>query len=174
MYSKIENDEFYIGNRQLMVDNKIEISNDNDENELVEKGNSVLYVSKNNQIIALVGVKDIIRDNAKAVVSKLKEKNINVVMLTGDNPKTAKVVADEIGIENIIANVKPKEKAEKINELKKDGIVAMCGDGINDSVSLVAADIGISISNGTDIAINSAQIVLMNNNLEKINLLCFI
>ena len=169
VYSKIENDEFYIGNRQLMVDNKIEISNDNDENELVEKGNSVLYVSKNNQIIALVGVKDIIRDNAKAVVSKLKEKNINVVMLTGDNPKTAKVVADEIGIENIIANVKPKEKAEKINELKKDGIVAMCGDGINDSVSLVAADIGISISNGTDIAINSAQIVLMNNNLEKIN-----
>lgn len=169
VYGKIENDEFYIGNRQLMTDNKIEILNCNDENDLAQKGNSVLYISKNNQIIALVGVKDTIRDNVKAVVSRLKEKNINVVMLTGDNPKTAKVVADEIGIENVIANVKPKEKAEKINDLKKKGIVAMCGDGINDSISLVAADIGISISNGTDIAIDSAQIVLMNNNLEKIN-----
>ena len=102
-------------------------------------------------------------------MKKLKEKNIKVVMLTGDNENTAKVMADEIGIDEVIANVKPKEKAEKIEELKHNGLVAMCGDGINDSVSLVSSNIGISISNGTDIAIESAKVVLMNDNLEKIN-----
>lgn len=90
-------------------------------------------------------------------------------MLTGDNEKTAKYIANEIGITNIISNVTPKEKAEKIKELKKNGLVMMCGDGINDSISLVTADIGVSISNGTDIAIDSAGVVLMNNNIEKIN-----
>ena len=102
-------------------------------------------------------------------MKKLKEENIKVVMLTGDNENTAKVMADEIGIDEVIANVKPKEKAEKIKELKKDGIVMMCGDGINDSVSLVTADIGVSISTGTDIAMNSSSVVLMSDNLDKIN-----
>ena len=90
-------------------------------------------------------------------------------MLTGDNEKTSKYIADEIGITNVFANLNPKEKAEKINALKKNGKVLMCGDGINDSVSLVNADIGVSISNGTDIAIDSANIILMNNNLDKLN-----
>ena len=90
-------------------------------------------------------------------------------MLTGDNEKTAKVMANEIGIDEIIANVKPKEKAEKIKELKKDGLVMMCGDGINDSVSLVTADIGVSISTGTDIAMDSSSVVLMSDNLDRIN-----
>jgi P-type E1-E2 ATPase len=90
-------------------------------------------------------------------------------MLTGDNEETAKYIAKEIGINNVIANVKPKEKAEKINELKEKGLVMMCGDGINDSISLVTSDIGISIFNGSDIAIDSANVILMNNNLDRIN-----
>ena len=90
-------------------------------------------------------------------------------MLTGDNEKTAKVIANQIGIENVVSNVLPKEKAEEIKKLKKDGFVMMCGDGINDSVSLVTADIGVSISSGTDIAMDSSNIVLMNDNLDKIN-----
>ena len=90
-------------------------------------------------------------------------------MLTGDNEKTAEIVAKQIGIEKVISNVTPKEKAEKIKELKKDGIVIMCGDGINDSISLVTADIGVSISSGTDIAMDSASVILMNDNIEKIN-----
>ena len=90
-------------------------------------------------------------------------------MLTGDNQKTAEVIAEQIGIEKVIANVLPKQKAEEIKRLKQNGLVAMCGDGINDSVSLVTADIGISISSGTDIAIDSSSVVLMNNNLESIN-----
>ena len=169
VYSKIEDSEYFIGNKQLMLDNNIEIKNEIDEEDLTKAGNSVLFVSKDSILIALVGVKDVIRENVKETISKLKENDINVIMLTGDNEKTARVIADEIGISEVIANVKPKEKAKKIKELKKDGLVAMCGDGINDSVSLVTADIGISVSNGTDIAIDSAQVVLMNNNLNKIN-----
>ena len=174
IYAKIKQDEFYIGNRKLMEDNKIKIINDKDEIELSQKGNSILYVSKNKKLLALIGVKDIIRDNIKETIDKLKEKNIDIVMLTGDNENTAKYIAKEIGIDNVIANVKPKEKAEKIKELKTKGIVMMCGDGINDSVSLVTSDIGVSISNGTDIAIDSANVVLMNGNLDKINDLIYI
>lgn len=169
VYAKIEGDEYYIGNKKLMQENKITIESEQDEANLVEHGNSILHVSKNGKEIALIGVKDVVRSNVKETIKKMKDKNINVVMLTGDNEKTAKYIADEIGITNIIANVKPQEKAEKIEELKQKGLVAMCGDGINDSVSLISADIGISISNGTDIAIDSAQVVLMNDNLDKIN-----
>ena len=127
------------------------------------------YLSLNNKLVALIGVKDILKDNIENVIKELKDKNINVVMLTGDNEKTAEIVAKQIGIEKVIPNVTPKEKAEKIKELKKDGIVIMCGDGINDSISLVTADIGVSISSGTDIAMDSASVILMNDNIEKIN-----
>ena len=169
VYARIQNEEYYIGNKKLMIDNSIDIINDSDEIELTNKGNSILYVSKNTTLIALLGVKDVIRDNIKETVQKLKDKKIEVIMLTGDNEKTAKYIADEIGIENIIANVKPKEKAKEIEKLKQNGLVMMCGDGINVSVSLVNSDIGISISNGTYIAIDSAKVILMNDNLEKIN-----
>ena len=102
-------------------------------------------------------------------LEKLKNQNIDVVMITGDNEKTARKVAAQIGIENVIANVTPKEKAEKIKRLKQKGLVMMCGDGINDSVSLVTADIGVSVSTGTDIAMDSAQVVIMSDDIEKIN-----
>ena len=165
----VENEKFLIGNKKLMAENGIEIENSNNEEDLICIGNSILYVAKNNKIIALIGVKDVVKENAKKVVAKLKEQHINVVMLTGDNEKTAEYIASELGINNVIANVKPREKAETINKLKKYGMVAMCGDGINDSVSLVTADIGISISTGTDIAMDSSSVVIMNDNLDKIN-----
>ena len=174
VFAKIENDEYYIGNKKLLLNNSINIENEQDEIDLTKKGNSVLYVSKNSKLIALIGVKDVIRENIKQTIKKLKDKNINIVMLTGDNERTAKFIANEIGIENVIANLEPKQKAEKIKELKKQGLVMMCGDGINDSVSLVTSDIGVSISNGTDIAIDSAQVIFMNDNLDKINDLIFI
>ena len=169
VYAKINDDEYYIGNQKLMIENEIKIENKKDEEQLTNEGNSILYVSKNKELIALIGVKDTIRRNAIETIKKLKEKNIDVVMLTGDNENTAKHIAKELGIANVIANVKPNEKADKINNLKQNGKVLMCGDGINDSVSLVTSDIGVSISNGTDIAIDSANVVLMNNNLDRIN-----
>lgn len=162
-------DKYLIGNRKLMTENGVIIPNEQDEQQLVNDGNSILFVSLNNKLVALIGVKDILKYNIENVIKELKDKNINVVMLTGDNEKTAEIVAKQIGIEKVIPNVTPKEKAEKIKELKKDGIVIMCGDGINDSISLVTADIGVSISSGTDIAMDSASVILMNDNIEKIN-----
>ena len=140
-----------------------------DFDELVNDGNSILYVSLNNKVVALIGVKDVVKENVSEVISSLKKKNINVVMLTGDNEVTAKKIAEIAGIETVVANVMPSQKAEYVEKFKKDGLVMMCGDGINDSVSLVKADIGVSVSSGTDIAMDSAQVVIMNDNLDRIN-----
>lgn len=167
--AKINNNYYLIGNKKLMQENNINILNEQDNKELEKQGNSILFISENNEIISLIGVKDILKDNITQVIEKIKAKNINVVMLTGDNEQTAKSIAKQIGIEKVIANILPKQKAEEIKKIKADGIVAMCGDGINDSVSLVTADIGISISSGTDIAIDSSNIVIMNDNLDRIN-----
>ena len=167
--AKIDNITYLIGNRKLMQENNVEISNSNDVETLVASGNSILFVAKENELIALIGVKDVLKDNIKEVISTIKQKNIEVVMLTGDNETTANTIAKEVGIDKAYANVSPKEKASIIEELKKNGKTLMCGDGINDSVSLVSADIGASISNGTDIAIDSAQVVFMNDDLNKIN-----
>ena len=168
----IQNDDIYfIGNEKLMNEKNIKIENRVDVDNLLNEGNSILFVALNNNMIALIGVKDVLKENVSEVVEKMKQRNIDIVMLTGDNEKTAKAVASQVGINQVVSNVTPKEKAEKIKELKKNGIVIMCGDGINDSVSLVTADIGVSISSGTDIAMNSAQVVIMNDNLNKINTL---
>ncbi len=176
--------QYLIGNSKLMKENDINIEMAiQDEEELEADGNSILFVAeatkekkenaKQNRencykLIALIGVKDVIKDSAQEVVQKLQKQNIHVAMLTGDNEKTAKAIADSIGITEVIANVLPKEKAERIKELKKQGLVMMCGDGINDSVSLVTADIGVAVGGGTDIAMDSSDVVLMKDNLEKI------
>ncbi len=188
-------EKYIIGNKKLMQKNNVKLNevsineyNDDltqtnndktnmlsweyvfkNEEELQKAGNSILFLAKENNIIALLGVKDNVKENAKDVVSKLKVLGINVVMLTGDNEKTAKAIANSIGIDNVIAGVMPKDKAETIENLKKSNqLVMMCGDGINDSVSLVKADIGVSVGSGTDVAMDSSNVVLMNNNLEKI------
>ena len=159
---------YLIGNKKLMKENNIQILKEDDETELVTEENSILYVAQDQKIIALIGVKDTIKEESKEIIEKLKKRKIEVIMLTGDNEKTAKAIAKQLGIEKVIANVLPKQKAEEIKKLKQNGLVMMCGDGINDSVSLVTADIGVSISSGTDIAMDSAEVVLMNDNLEKI------
>lgn len=161
---------YLIGNKKLMLENNVELTNSEDEQKLISDGNSILFVSLNKKLVALLGVSDVIKENVPQVITELKSKNIDVVMLTGDNEKTANVIANQIGITNVVANVTPKEKAETINKLKEKGLVMMCGDGINDSVSLVTANIGVSVSSGTDIARDSAQVVIINdNNLERIN-----
>lgn len=168
VFAVVENYDVLIGNKRLMDANNIPV-NESDFEELVNDGHSILYVSLNNKIVALVGVKDVVKDNVSDVISSLKKKNINVVMLTGDNEATAKKIAEVVGIETIVANVMPSQKAKYVEKFKKDGLVMMCGDGINDSVSLVKADIGVSVSSGTDIAMDSAQVVIMNDNLDRIN-----
>ena len=164
----INEKKYLIGNKKLMKENNITISQENDEIDLVSDGNSILFVTEDQNLIALIGVKDVLKDESVDIVKKLQKRNIEVVMLTGDNEKTAKAIAKKIGVDKVIANVLPKQKAEEIRKLKEKGLVMMCGDGINDSVSLVTADIGVSVSSGTDIAMDSSNVVLMNDNLERI------
>ena len=164
----IKEKKYLIGNKKLMTENNITISQEQDELDLVSNGNSILFIAENQNLIALIGVKDVLKDESIDIVKKLQKRNIEVVMLTGDNEKTAKAIAKQIGVNKVIANVLPKQKAEEIKKLKEKGLVMMCGDGINDSVSLVTADIGVSVSSGTDIAMDSSNVVLMNDNLEKI------
>lgn len=165
----INNKEYYVGNNKLIKKLKINNTHSKDELDLVNNGNSIIYVIENNNIIALIGVRDIIRKEAKEVIKKLNNMDKNVIMLTGDNEITAQVIAKELGIKEVIANVLPKDKAEKIKELMNNNkYVMMVGDGINDAVSLVTANIGVALSSGTDIANNSADVILMNNNLINI------
>lgn len=164
----IKENQYLIGNKKLMTENNITILQEQDELDLVSDGNSILFIAENQNLIALIGVKDVLKDESIDIVKKLQKRNIEVVMLTGDNEKTAKAIAKQIGVNKVIANVLPKQKAEEIKKLKEKGLVMMCGDGINDSVSLVTADIGVSVSSGTDIAMDSSNVILMNDNLEKI------
>lgn len=166
---KVENIEIILGNYKILEHFNIQNKYKEDEERLAKKGNSIVYVVKNNEVIAIIGVNDIIRENVKEIINKLKNKNIETIMLTGDNEKTAKVIAEEIGIQKVIANVVPEEKTKTIKDLKKQRKkVIMCGDGINDSPALASSDIGISINSGTDIAMDSSDVILMKNDLSKI------
>lgn len=170
---KIDKNKYYLGNSKILNKLKIENEYQKDENKLKESGNSIIYVIENNKVLALIGVKDIIRPSAKETIKELKRLDKEVIMLTGDNKETATKIAKELGIDNIISNVMPKEKTNEIKKLLNDNKkVMMIGDGINDAPSLKTASIGVSISSGTDIATNSADIILMNNNLiSLLNLL---
>lgn len=167
--AEIENDEILLGNAKML--DKYEIKNEymEDEKQIAEEGNSIVYVVKNKEIIALIGVNDIVRENTKDVISTLNKKNIQTIMLTGDNKQTAEKIAKDIGITKVIAGVLPTEKAKIIKELKqKENYVMMCGDGINDSPALASADIGVSVKSGTDIAMDSSDVILTKNDLSNI------
>lgn len=166
---KIDEKEIILGNSKILEHFSIENKHKEDENQLTNEGNSIIYVVENKKIIALIGVNDIIRENIESVIKRLNESNIETIMLTGDNEQTANIIAKKIGIKTIIANVMPTEKADKIKELKQQGkVVMMCGDGINDSPALAISDIGVSVNSGTDIAMDSSDVILMKNDLSKI------
>lgn len=163
----LSKDEYLLGNQKILKE--LKLSPSKDEETLKESGNSIVYVIKNKKVIGLIGVSDIIKKEAKETIEKLNNLNIKVIMLTGDNEKTAQIIANQLNIKHIIANVLPKEKTNVIKELNNHGHkVIMVGDGINDAPSLAGADIGISVSGGTDIANDSANIILLNGNLKKI------
>ena len=167
--SKIKNKEYYIGNLRLLEKLKIKDTHNLDYEELISQGCSILYIVSNQKVIGLIGVKDTIRTNIKTLLKKLNNLGINVIMLTGDNKKTAELIADELGIKKVIADMLPNKKADFIKSLIKDNKkVLMVGDGINDAVALVNATIGVSISDGTDVAVDSSDVILMNNDLNNI------
>ena len=165
----INDKKYIIGNSKIIENYKIQNNHKQDELDLARKGNSIVYVVQNKEIIALIGVNDIIREEAKEAINKLSDMKIETIMLTGDNKETAEKIANELRITQVISNVLPKEKANIIKDLKqKNKFVMMCGDGINDSPALATSDIGISINSGTDIAMDSSNVILTNNNLTSI------
>ena len=166
---KIEKDKFVIGNSKILENYNIKNIYEKDEKELAVKGSSIVYVVQNEQIIALIGVNDIVRENSNQVINELNSRNIDTIMLTGDNKETAEKIAKEIGITSVISNVLPNEKTDIIKKLKHENkYVMMCGDGINDSPALATADIGVSVKSGTDIAMDSSDVILTKNDLSSI------
>ena len=165
----VDNQKIIIGNSKIIQNNNIENNCKKDEEKLSNKGNSIVYVAHNNKIIALIGVNDIVRDNAKEIINELNKNAIDIIMLTGDNKETATKIAKDIGITKVIANVLPSEKTNVIKKLKAENKnVMMCGDGINDSPAIATADIGVSIKGGTDIAMDSSDVILTRDNLDSI------
>lgn len=165
----IENNEIILGNRKIVEKYNIQNEHIEDENRLTSDGNSIIYVIRNKKIIALIGVNDIVRENAKEVTEKMNNKNIQTIMLTGDNNQTAEKIAKELGITKVISNVLPVQKAEIIENLQQEKkMVMMCGDGINDSLAITKANIGVSVKSGTDIAMDSADVILTKNDLNSI------
>ncbi len=165
----INGKNIFVGNYKLFSNLNIKNIYEKEEKEFRSTGSSIVYVVINQSIVALIGINDIVRKSSKNTISKLKQLGKEVIMLTGDNHDTANKIGNKIGIQNIIANVMPAEKVSTIKKLMKSGKkVMMIGDGINDAPSLASADIGVSVSNGTDIAANSSDVILMNDNLEKI------
>lgn len=161
----INNKKYYLGSSKLFSLFNIQNNHESDEEVLKDKMMSVVYIIEEDNLIGLIGVSDTIRSNIKDVIKKLKHMNIRPVMITGDNIKTAKLVANNIGINEVYANVMPSDKTNKIKELMKDNVVCMIGDGINDAPSLATANIGVSLASGTDIASNSADVLLMHNDI---------
>ena len=135
---------------------------------LSKMGKTPLFFAENERLLGIIAVADVIREESPKAIKKLKEMGIRVVMLTGDNEETAKAIGKQVGADDVIAGVLPHEKQDVIMSLKKDGRVAMVGDGINDAPALTAADTGVAIGAGTDIAIDAANVVLMKSNPDHI------
>ena len=166
---EINNKKIILGNRKIIEKFSIENKHLEDEKVLANNGNSIIYVANEKEILALIGVNDIVRKNAKDVIGNLKKRNIETIMLTGDNKETAEKIGKELGIDKVISNVLPSQKSETVKQLKENGNkVMMCGDGINDSPALTNADVGVSVKSGTDIAMDSSDVILTKNDLDSI------
>lgn len=171
--AQIEGGVYFAGNRRFMEENEIAVTLEQEQEiiKLAEEGKTPLLFGRQKsgqtKLIALVAVADTIKATSLQAIQELKEMHIHVIMLTGDNRKTAEAVRKKLGISEVIAEVLPDEKERKIRELKEQGKkVAMIGDGINDAPALAQADVGIAIGAGTDVALESADIILMKNNLQ--------
>lgn len=165
----INNEKIILGNRKIIEKFSIENNHLKDEEDLALGGNSIVYIANENKILALIGVNDVVRENAKDVIKELKKYNVKTIMLTGDNKQTAEKIGKELEITEVISNVLPSQKSDTIKSLKENGNkVMMCGDGINDSPAITNADIGVSVKSGTDIAMDSSDVILTKNDLYSI------
>ncbi|MCC7570736.1 heavy metal translocating P-type ATPase [Candidatus Micrarchaeota archaeon] len=165
----LDKKQVVIGNRQFMVDKKINIKIIEENIQRFEnEGKTVMVVAVGKKIAGILAVSDALKEDSKTTVQKLNKLGFEIIMITGDNEITARAIAKEAGIEEVIANVLPEEKASKIRQLQKKAGVAFVGDGINDAPALKQANVGIAMGTGTDIAIESGDIVLVKGNLEGV------
>lgn len=165
--AEYEDEKYFAGNIDLMEEEKIDIKDyEKFADKLAEEGKTSMYFANSKEVIGIISVKDLPRESSKRAIKLLHDKDKEVIMLTGDNEKTAEAIRKEIGIDKKFAGLLPQEKNEKIEELQKSGKkVLMIGDGINDAPSLAKADIGMAIGHGTDVAIEASDVVLMRGDL---------
>ncbi|MHC4025713.1 heavy metal translocating P-type ATPase [Streptococcus sp. KHUD_018] len=162
---QINGKQVLLGNAKMLDGMNISSTYQEKLEELEKEAKTVVYLAVDNEIKGLLALQDIPKENAKLAINQLKKRGLRTVMLTGDNAGVARAIADQIGIEEVIAGVLPEEKAHEIHKLQSAGKVAFVGDGINDAPALSVADVGIAMGAGTDIAIESADLVLTTNNL---------
>lgn len=165
---QINGKQVLLGNAKMLDGMDISSAYQEKLEELEKEAKTVVYLAVDNEIKGLLALQDIPKENAKLAISQLKKRGLRTVMLTGDNDGVARAIADQIGIEEVIAGVLPEEKAHEIHQLEQAGKVAFIGDGINDAPALSVADVGIAMGAGTDIAIESAGIVLTHNDLTGV------
>lgn len=169
VYGKIEESEVLIGNVKMMKAKNIEITMKKELDELASQGKTPMYMAIDGKFLGIIAVADVMKEEAVDTIKELKERGYKIGMITGDNKITAEAIGKQVGIDMIFAEVTPEDKYLKVKELQEEGYnVAMVGDGINDSPALVQADVGIAIGGGTDIAMESADIVLMKRNLKDV------
>ena len=165
----IKNQEYLLGNEILMKDNNVDLNIYREKiNQYSNEGSTVILLSKNNKLISLAAISDDLRDESMSLISRLKNKGIKTVMLTGDNKKVATYLGNKLGIDDIYSDLLPEDKFRLLKEYQKNHKVVMVGDGVNDAVALAGADVSISITGSTDVAIETSDVVLMNSNIEHI------
>jgi Cu+-exporting ATPase len=166
---KIQGKTMLLGNKKLMNDRNIEITLQKESDRLAEEGKTPMFVAIDNKLAGIIAVADVMKASSKRAIEVLHSMGIEVAMITGDNRRTAEAIAKQVGIDRVLAEVLPQDKANEVKKLQAEGKkVAMVGDGINDAPALAQADIGIAIGSGTDVAMESADIVLMRSDLMDV------
>ncbi len=161
--------EILVGNKKLVKEKELKNSFEKESRKLEELGKTVLFVAEDGEVKGLIAIADTLMEHSMEAVQEMKNMNLEVVMLTGDNQKTAQAIANQVGIDRVLSEVLPEDKSDEVKKLQKEGrIVAMVGDGINDAPALAQADVGIAIGSGTDVAIETGDIVIIKHDLRDI------